>query len=121
MIILYSIPVCSKSRKALDLLQASGLPYEVRDYLQNPLSREELADLVDMLGLQPSDIIRMQEPAAREFLESKPSPSQWLDWLTNHPECMQRPIARINRRAWVVRPGERIQEVIQAYRSESKP
>lgn len=119
MILLYSIPVCSKSRTALDLLRDSGVPFEVRNYLKNPLSREELKDLLDRLGLPPSAIVRRKEPAAQAFEGTEPEEAQWLDWLVAHPECLQRPIARLKDKAWIVRPGEKIQEVIEAFRAES--
>lgn len=118
MIQLYYIPVCSKSRTALDLLKESGLPYEIRDYISSPPSRSELEDLLEALQRPVLDLIRIKEASAAEMAQTHPSQEEWLAWLEKNPEAMQRPIARYGNRAWIVRPGDKIQEVIDLYRAE---
>jgi arsenate reductase len=57
-------PACSKGRAAVSELDAAGLGYTVRRYLDDPPSVEELAGVVARLGLEPSDIARPVETAA---------------------------------------------------------
>jgi arsenate reductase (glutaredoxin) len=60
--VLYHNPNCSKSRAALALLQAENIPFLIREYLQDPLNPAEIAQLLGLLKLAPSALIRMNEP-----------------------------------------------------------
>ena len=42
-------PRCSKSRLALQMLEESGVAFQVREYLVEPLSRSELEVLQELL------------------------------------------------------------------------
>ena len=50
-VILYHNPRCSKSRATLALLEANGITPEVRLYLDQGPSAEELEQLLSMLGM----------------------------------------------------------------------
>jgi arsenate reductase len=56
-------PRCSKSRAAKSLLEERGVPFELRLYLEDPLSRWELADLRRQLGRPAREWVRPGEPA----------------------------------------------------------
>jgi arsenate reductase len=60
-------PACSKCRTALGILDGAGAEYTVRRYLDDPPSVAELEDVLGRLGLQPWDITRTGEPAAKEL------------------------------------------------------
>ncbi|MGW7471183.1 ArsC/Spx/MgsR family protein [Streptomyces cyaneofuscatus] len=90
-------PVCSKCRGAVSLLDAEGADYTVRRYLEDVPSIEEIRVVLDRLGLEPWDITRMQEAAARELgLKEWPrdagSRERWVTALSEHPKLIQRPI-----------------------------
>jgi arsenate reductase len=90
-------PACSKCRSALTLLDAEGAQYTVRRYLEDPPTVEELAAVLGRLGLEPWDITRLDEPAARELSMASwdrdaGSRGRWLDALAAHPILIQRPI-----------------------------
>lgn len=90
-------PACSKCRTALTLLDDAGQHYTVRRYLDDPPTADELAAVLDRLGLEPWDITRTGEPAAAELgLADWPRDDQsrprWIDALTEHPTLIQRPI-----------------------------
>lgn len=90
----WSNPACSKCRTATKALDEAGIDYTVRRYLEDVPDVEELAAVVDRLGLEPWDVARPaelreagvdlpREPAARE---------DWLRALVAHPRAIQRPI-----------------------------
>jgi arsenate reductase len=87
-------PACSKCRSALADLDAAGVDYTVRRYLDDPPSRAELEDVLVALGLEPWDIARQKE-AVEEGLTFPRDPEHrdaWLDGLAAHPRALQRPI-----------------------------
>lgn len=90
-------PACSKCRGAVSLLDAEGADYTVRRYLEDVPSSEEIQDVLDRLGLEPWDITRTQEAAAKELgLKEWPrdagSRERWVTALSEHPKLIQRPI-----------------------------
>ena len=58
---LYHNPRCSKSRGALELLEARGLAPTVVRYLETPPSAEELRSLLGKLGIAPRELLRSGE------------------------------------------------------------
>ena len=48
---IYHNPRCTKSRQTLQLLKDRGIEPEVIEYLKMPPSTEELADLLQKLGM----------------------------------------------------------------------
>ncbi|OKK08241.1 arsenate reductase [Streptomyces sp. CB03234] len=90
-------PACSKCRGALKLLDEEGADYTVRRYLEDVPSADEIQDVLTRLGLEPWDITRTQETAAKELgLRDWPreagSRERWIAALVEHPKLIQRPI-----------------------------
>ncbi|WP_334663551.1 arsenate reductase family protein [Streptomyces cyaneofuscatus] len=90
-------PACSKCRGAVSLLDAEGAEYTVRRYLEDVPSAAEIQDVLDRLGLEPWDITRMQEAAAKklglkEWPRDAGSRERWVTALSEHPKLIQRPI-----------------------------
>ncbi|HET8960209.1 ArsC/Spx/MgsR family protein [Nocardioides sp.] len=87
-------PACSKCRTAVAGLDAAGVEYDVRRYLDDPPTIAELEDVVSRLGLEPWDIARPEE-AREEGIDLAREPAQreaWLAALAEHPRALQRPI-----------------------------
>ena len=87
-------PACSKCRTAVGDLDAAGVDYTVRRYLDDPPSAEELGAVVDRLGLEPWDVARDKE-AREEGIELPRDAAHRDDWLAAlaaHPRALQRPI-----------------------------
>lgn len=87
-------PACSKCRVALADLDAAGVHYTVRRYLDDPPTRAELEEVVARLGLEPWDLARPAE-AAQEgltFPRDEAHRGDWLDGLAAHPRAIQRPV-----------------------------
>ncbi|MDQ1071209.1 arsenate reductase [Streptomyces canus] len=90
-------PACSKCRSAMSLLDAEGAEYTVRRYLEDVPSEDEIREVLDRLGLEPWDITRTQEAAAKElglkeWARDDSSRDRWITALTEHPKLIQRPI-----------------------------
>ncbi|MER5638545.1 arsenate reductase family protein [Kitasatospora sp. NPDC002227] len=90
-------PKCSKCRTAISELDAAGMGYTVRRYLEDPPSVAELEQILARLGLEPWDITRVDEPVGKE-LGVKQWPKEaaergrWIAALAEHPILIQRPI-----------------------------
>ena len=105
---------CSKSRSACALVAESGHPAEVVDYLKTPPTREELRDLLGMLGMTAGELVRRGEPVFREHYAGRTlTEAEWLDALLAHPILMERPIVVRDGRAVVARPPERVLELLE--------
>jgi arsenate reductase (glutaredoxin) len=87
-------PACSKCRSALADLDAAGVEYTVRRYLDEPPSRAELEGVLAALGLEPWHIARQKEAAEEglTFPRDAEHRDVWLDGLATHPRALQRPI-----------------------------
>ncbi|MEU8762986.1 arsenate reductase family protein [Streptomyces sp. NPDC048659] len=90
-------PACSKCRAALTLLDAEGADYTVRRYLEDVPGPDEIRAVLGRLGLEPWDITRTQEAAAKELgLKDWPrdegARDRWVEALAAHPKLIQRPI-----------------------------
>lgn len=90
-------PACSKCRSAISLLDAEGAEYTVRRYLEDVPSEDEIREVLDRLSLEPWDITRTQEAAAKElglkeWARDDSSRDRWITALAEHPKLIQRPL-----------------------------
>ena len=108
-LILLHNPRCSKSRAAKALLEERGARFELRLYLEAPLSRLELAELRRRLDRPAREWVRSGEPAyAASGLAADSDDRAVLDAIAKHPELLERPILVRGERAVVGRPPEQI-------------
>lgn len=84
---------CSTSRTALDVAQAAGVDVEVRHYLKQPLTTEELRELVALFD-EPTQLVRRDANFAKLGLadDDVAAPEQVVAVLAEHPELLQRPV-----------------------------
>lgn len=109
MLVLIHNPRCSKSRAAKALLEERGAEFQLRLYLESPLSRLELAELRRQLGRPACEWVRRGEPAfAAAGLAAESDDRSVLDAIAKHPELLERPILVRGERAVVGRPPEQI-------------
>jgi arsenate reductase len=90
-------PACSKCRIATEALDAAGIEYTVRRYLDDPPTAAELTEVLDRLGLEPWDIARTGESVAAGLgLRDRPrTPADragWIEAMVADPILIQRPI-----------------------------
>lgn len=113
-------PRCGKCRTAVSLLDEAGAEYTVRRYLDDPPTADELAAVLDRLGLEPWDVARTGEAVAKELglgsWERTPETrARWIDAMVEHPILIQRPIITADDGTTVVgRSEEAVRSVLPA-------
>jgi arsenate reductase len=88
-------PACSKCRAATEALDAAGVDYTVRRYLDDPPTAEELSAVLARLNLEPWDLVRHNEPEAEPLRDVPRTPayrSTWIEAMVTQPILIQRPI-----------------------------
>lgn len=105
---IYHNPRCSKSRQTLELLRQQGIEPDIVEYLKAPPDESTLTRLLDMLGLEPRDLMRKKEAAYRELGLDDPDLSRdaLIAAMVAHPRLIERPIVVKGKRAALGRPPE---------------
>jgi arsenate reductase len=112
-IVLYHNNKCGKSRSALALLREKGLEPQLRYYLVDPPSRQQLVELLRKLGMKAEDLVRKNEPLYRNRFGGRTySEEEWVDILAANPILVQRPVFIRGDRAVVGRPPEKVLELL---------
>jgi arsenate reductase len=109
-------PRCSKSRTAKTALTEAGFAVDERRYLEQPPTAADLEDVLAKLGLEPWDITRMAEPAAKDLdlKNLERDRAKWIEVLAANPALIQRPIVITDDgRAFVVRDDESLEIVLK--------
>ena len=111
---LYHNARCSKSRAALDLLQARGLEPELVFYLETPPTAAQLRGLLDMLGLPVRSLLRSGEPEfkALGLDDTALDDDALIAAMAAHPRLVERPVFVHRGRAVIGRPPERVLELL---------
>ena len=111
---LYHNPRCSKSRGALELLEARGLAPNIIRYLENPPSAAELRELLAKLGFAPRELLRTGEDEYKELnlADADLSDEQLIAAMVTHPKLIERPILIAGDRAVIGRPPEKVLELL---------
>jgi arsenate reductase len=106
-------PRCSKSRAAKALLEQRGARFELRLYLEAPLSRAELTELRRRLARPAREWVRRGEPAFSAVgLGPESDDDAVLAAIAEHPELLERPILVRGERAVVGRPPENVLDLL---------
>ena len=111
---IYHNPRCSKSRAALALLEERGIEPRVVRYLETPPSVAELERLLDLLGVEPRELIRTGEAAFREWGLADPDLDRraLVEALAQAPILIERPVVVAGNRAVIGRPPERVLDIL---------
>ncbi|MFW0754594.1 arsenate reductase (glutaredoxin) [Pseudomonas sp. H11T01] len=111
---LYHNPRCSKSRGALELLQARGLTPTVVRYLETPLDATQLQDLLEKLGISARQLLRTGEDEYKtlNLADSSLTEAQLIAAMAAHPILIERPILQVGDKAVIGRPPEKVLEIL---------
>lgn len=114
MIKIYHNPRCSKSRGACEWLDKKKKKYQVVDYLNQPPTKKELKELIQMLGIKAEELIRKKEPVFEaKFKGKKLTSTAWIDAMIKYPILIERPIIIQGNKAIIARPVEKMDEFIK--------
>lgn len=93
-------------------MTTKGVDYRTINYLEEPLSADELRQLLRSAGLSPQDALRKNEEAYRRYVTGRNlSDDQLVRVMADHPELIQRPIVTRGDKAVLARPVERLTEL----------
>ncbi len=110
---IYHNPRCSKSRQTLALIKEQGVEPEVIEYLVTPPSKEELDSILNMLGMEPLELMRRGESEFKEHIRGRQlGRAETVALMVEHPKVIERPIVVSGNRAAVGRPPEAVLEIL---------
>ena len=111
---IYHNPRCSKSRAAMALLTDKGINIEVVKYLDTPPNKETITELLDMLGLEPRELMRKgeQEYKDNNLADDSLSRDDLIDAMVKFPKLLERPIVVKNGKAAIGRPIQNIIDIL---------
>lgn len=111
---LYHNPRCSKSRGALELLEARGLAPTIVRYLETPLDAAQLQSLLGKLGISARQLLRTGEDEYKtlDLADSSLSEAQLIAAMAAHPKLIERPILQVGDKAIIGRPPEKVLEIL---------
>lgn len=111
---IYHNPRCSKSRQTLQLLNEHETAPQIVEYLKTPPSREELEDILNMLGLEPRELMRKKEKEYKEAGLDNPGLDRdaLMQGMLDHPRLIERPIVIKGNKAIIGRPPELVLDLI---------
>jgi arsenate reductase len=106
-------PRCRKSREGLKILEDSGQDFTIVEYLKEPLTKEELTDVLSKLDMSAMDLVRKNEKEWKEnFKGQEMSEEEVVAAMVAHPKLIERPIVISGDRAVVGRPPENINQLL---------
>ncbi|MBU0656748.1 MAG: arsenate reductase (glutaredoxin) [Gammaproteobacteria bacterium] len=113
-VMIYHNPRCSKSRQTLELLESKGVAPSIVKYLETPPDAATLGSLLDMLGLEPRDLMRQQEA---EYIDLnlanlELTREQLIQAMVENPRLIERPIVVSHGKAVIGRPPEKVLDIL---------
>ena len=114
-ITIYHNPRCSKSRETLKLLQDKGIEPEIREYLKEVPSADELRALLAKLGMSARDLLRKKEAEYKEAGLDNPAldDDAIIEAMTRYPKLIERPVVINGEQARIGRPPESVLEILE--------
>lgn len=114
MLTIYHNPRCSKSRQALELLEARGLRPVVVRYLETPPDAATLRSLLQALGLPARALLRTGEEEYQALGLADPAldDAALIAAMVAHPRLIERPVVVNATRAVIGRPPEKVLELL---------
>ena len=112
-IVVYHNTRCSKSREVCTLLDKKKIPFQVIEYLTNPLNKTEIKTLLKKLNIKAEELVRKNELVFKEKFASKIyTEAQWVNILEKNPVLIQRPIVVKGNRAIIGRSADALAEIL---------
>ncbi len=113
MLTIYHNARCKKSREGLEILKNSGKDFEVREYLKEPLSEDELSKLIEKLDITPIQLVRKNEKVWKEdYKEKDLSDEELIRVMVKNPKLIERPIVENENDAVIGRPPSDIEKIV---------
>jgi arsenate reductase len=107
-------PRCSKSRQTMQLIESKDIIPDVVEYLKDPPTADELEEILDLLGLEPRELMRTREKAYKENNLDDPDLSReaLIKAMIDNPILIERPIVLHKGKAIIGRPPEKVLDIL---------
>ena len=91
---IYHNPRCSKSRKALEILNTKTKDFKIIKYLEDGIDIIELKSILSLNKIHKDEIIRKNETSYKELKSPKKDLSidETINYIEKFPILLQRPI-----------------------------
>ena len=112
---IYHNPRCSKSRQTLALVEEHGIEPDIVKYLETPPSEAQLAEILDLLGVEPQDLMRKHEQAYKDagLDDETLSRAEQIRRMVQFPKVIERPIVIVGDQAVIGRPPENVLKILK--------
>ena len=89
------------------MLNEHDISHTYREYTKEPLSLDEIRDVLRKLGCGPRDVLRGRD-AKKAGLSGSESDDELIALMADNPRLLQRPIGIVGDKAAVGRPPENL-------------
>jgi len=98
----------------MELLTSKGVKPQVIEYLKTPPNKQELDEILNLLQLEPRQLMRRHETEYKEnnIGDENLSREQLINAMIKFPKIIERPIVINNGKAAIGRPPENILGVL---------
>lgn len=111
LVTIYHNPRCSKSRKALEILQNKDINLNIIPYLDQGLKEEEINEIAAKLGLEVEEFMRKKEQEYKNIVAENHEGFSHIKILVQLPKLLERPIVVVGNKAVIARPPEKLEEL----------
>ncbi len=111
--VIWHNPRCSKSREALKLLEENGVEVEIFKYLDEKVTKEDIKNILKLIGAKPRDIMRTKEAVYKELgLKDVDDDEKLIEAMVEHPKLIERPIVIKDNKAVIGRPPSKVLDIV---------
>ena len=105
-------PRCSKSRATLSIILENNIQPTIRLYLDDPLSIEEIRNLLIKLDTTVDQIVRKNEEVYKKLNLKDSDQDLLIEKISKNPILLERPIVIKGEEAIIGRPPENVMKLL---------
>ena len=105
-------PRCSKSRATLNIILENNIQPTIRLYLDDPLSTEEIRNLLIKLDTTVDQIVRKNEEVYKKLNLKDSDQDLLIENISKNPILLERPIVVKGEKAIIGRPPENVMKLL---------
>ena len=110
----YEKRTCTTCKQLATMLEERGIDFDRVDFHVEPLTEDEIRELVRKTGRPARELFRAREPVYKELClgEREVDDGETIALMAEHRELMQRPVVVRGDRAVLARPVERVLDLL---------
>ena len=107
-------PKCETSRNVLAILRDRGIEPEIREYLKEPLTRDEITALAKKMKAPLRELVRwkQKDEVAAAKISAASSDDALLKAMAKFPVLLNRPIVTTPKGTKMCRPSESVAQLL---------